>query len=342
LSDHSFQSYAAALAYLKGPRLAADTDLFWNQGFFDAQFEYALTSQESHLWIHANVAPELAQRVKLQLEVLSVGSPPRSCEIPGGSGWIPLDPRWYEAAWLFGQAGFVDAFAIDRLVFLLCLVAPFRRVASLLAVLMVLIAMQALTLTAAGVEAIREIHWLPAVFDVGLAAAVVLLAIGNLGAPRLRRRWIVAAVIGALGGFAVGHLLFHLRQFGGDHSVVSVVSFNLGVAVGEIVGLALALLLRWPFTRVLGPSLGLVVLSAIVGHAGWHWMMDGGHELGHAVAGLSFASIGAVLLWLLPACLLGGIAFFLPSRLDGLPFPSLLSALLDRGSEATAMPTDRL
>ena len=39
-SDHSFSSYSTALAHLQGPPLPIDTDLFWNQGFFDTQLEY--------------------------------------------------------------------------------------------------------------------------------------------------------------------------------------------------------------------------------------------------------------------------------------------------------------
>jgi hypothetical protein len=35
--------------------------------------------------------------------------------------------------------------------------------------------------------------------------------------------------------------------------------------------------------------------------------------------------------WLLPALLVGGLAYFLPSRFDGVPIPSLLRALLRNG-----------
>jgi HupE/UreJ protein len=335
-SDHSFSSYSTALAHLQGPPLPIDTDLFWNQGFFDTQLEYPLQSPRPNLWIRVNVAPELGRRVKLRLEYLAVDGPPLTYELPGVSGWIALDPRWYEAAWLFVKGGFFDAFAFDRFVFLLCLVAPFRQFRSLLAVVMVLTGLQALTSTAIVEGTVVDSPLLAALFSTSLAAAIVLLAIGNLAAPSLRRRWFISAIVGAVGGFGLGHLLADALQFAGAHSLVSVVSFNVGVALGEVVSLALALAaLRLLFARMLGPALGVVVLSAVLGHMGWHWMGDGGHELVHELGhvGLSSALV-VVAPWLLPALLVGGIAYFLPRRFGGVPIPSLLPALLGNGPGA--------
>jgi len=332
-SDRSFSSYSTALAHLQGPPLPIDTDLFWNQGFFDTQLEYPLQSPLPNLWIRVNVAPELGRRVKLRLGYLPVDGPPLTYELPGGSGWIPLDARWYEAAWLFVKNGFFDAFAFDRFVFLLCLIAPFRQFRSLLAVVLVLTGLQALTSTGITEGTIVDSPLLAALFSTSLAAAIVLLAIGNLATPSLRRRWFISAIVGAFGGFGLGHLLADVLQFAGAHRVASVVSFNVGVALGEVVMLALGLAaLRLLFARVLGPALGVVVLSAVLGHMGWHWMVDEGHELVHELGhtGLSTALL-VITPWLLPALLVGGLAYFLPSRFDGVPIPSLLPALLRNG-----------
>lgn len=335
-SDRSFASYSTALAHLQGPPLPIDTDLFWNQGFFDTQLDYPLQSPRPNLWIRVNVAPELGQRVKLRLQYLPVDGPPLTYEIPGGSGWIALDPRWYEAAWLFVKVGFFDAFGFDRFVFLLCLVAPFRQFRSLLAVVMVLTGLQALTSTAIAEGTVVDSPLLAALFSTSLAAAIVLLAIGNLAAPSLRRRWFISAIVGAVGGLGMGHLLADALQFPGAHSLVAVVSFNVGGALGEVVSLALVLVaLRLLFALVLGPALGVVVLSAVLGHMGWHWMVDGGHELVHELghAGLSFA-LAVVAPWLLPALLVGAIGYFLPNGFGGTPIPTLLPALHRNGVRA--------
>ncbi len=313
LSDRSFGSYASAAAHLRGPRLPDSTDLFWNQGFFDAELEYPLRSSDAHLSVRMNVAPELGRRLKLRLEYLPVNGPARSYVFPGGSGWIALDPRWYEAAWLFLKAGFTSPLAIDRFAFLVCLIAPFRQFQSLLALVAMLAGLQALTLTASAEGAVAGTGWLAALFDTSLAALILLLAIGNLAAPSLRRRWFISALVGALGGFGLGELLADASQFAGTHPFMSVLFFNLGVALSEVASLALAFAaLRWLVDRALGPSLGVLVLSAVVGHQGWHRMIDRSHELRHALGHATASELASVALWLLPALLVGGAAWFLP------------------------------
>jgi hypothetical protein len=346
LSDRSFAGYPNALAHLQGPPLPASTDLFWNQGFFDVHFEYALQARPPNLWLRVNVPPEVGQRVKLQLEYLPDGETVRSYEISGDAGWIPLDPRWYEAAWLFAKAGFADAFALDRFVFLLCLIAPFRQFRGVLTLILVLAGLQALTLTAVAEGALAnvEVGWLPLLSNAVLAAAMVLLAIANLAAPTLRRRWFLVALVGALGGFGLGRLFMNAAQFVGTHSLVAVVCFNIGLVVGEVVILAIAFYaLRLLFARLLGPILGLIVLSAMVGHAGWHGMVDNGGELGRQLGHLPTASLWsaltAVALWLLPALLVGVVAYFLPKRFNGLAVPTLLGALPGRNTDGSPAGT---
>jgi hypothetical protein len=330
LSDRSFGSYASAAAHLRGPRLPDSTDLFWNQGFFDAEFEYGMRSSAPNLSIHVNVAPELGRRLRLQLELLPANEPARSFALIGGLGWIALDPRWYEAAWLFAKQGFAAAFSFERFVFLLCLIAPFRQLRSVLALVLALIALQAFTLTAAAVVDIRGMRWLSSLYDAGLGAAIVLLAIGNLAAPSVRARWAISAGLGALGGFGLGHLLDDAWQFAGTHPVVSAASFNMGVAAGAVAGLALAFaLMRLVFARLLPASVAIVVVSAVFGHLGWHWMIERFHPLGHELERASVSALSSAL-WLLPGLVAGALGWFLPRRLVGEPVPSLLGALLER------------
>jgi hypothetical protein len=332
LSDRSFGSYASAAAQLRGPRLPDSTDLFWNQGFFDAELEYPLRSSDAHLSVRMNVAPELGRRLKLRLEYLPANEAARSFTLIGGLGWIALAPRWYEAAWLFAKQGFTAALSFERFVFLLCLIAPFRQFRSVLALVLAFIALQAFTLTAAAVVDIRGIRWLTSLYDAGLAAAILLLAIGNLAAPSVRVRWAISAALGALGGFGLGRLLDDAWQFTGTHPVVSAVSFNSGVAAGEVVSLALAFaLMRLVFARLLPESLAIVVVSAVLGHLGWHWMIDRFHPFGHELEHASASGLSSVL-WLLPALVVGAMAWFLPRRFDEAPVASLLAVLRRNGS----------
>src|SRR6267143_5945346 len=316
-SDRSFDGYATALSHVQGPRLPVDTKVFWNQGYFDAHIEYPVRSGADFA-LHLKISPGLGPRIKLRVQFLPISGPSLTYELSGGAGRISLDPRWYEVAWFFARRGFTDVFVVDRLVFLVCLAAPFRHFWSLLMVVMALTGMQAVTSIADAVGAAPEVRWLPMLFDSCLGAAVVLLAVENVVAPNLRRRWFVAAVVGALGGFGLGHLWAEQRQFAGAHTRVSLASFNLGVALGEVAALlVVVVLLSRLFAHVLGARLGVVIVSAILGHARWHWMLDGAHGLRHATsAEVWTAPTVAVAWWLLMGLLVGAAAWFLPERFD--------------------------
>ena len=69
-------------------------------------------------------------------------------------------------------------------------------------------------------------------------------------------------------------------QFAGTHLLVSLFSFNVGIEIGQVAVLAvmlpaLALLRRY----VLAGRIGVIILSALIAHTGWHWMIDRGDIL---------------------------------------------------------------
>jgi hypothetical protein len=313
LSDRSFQTYDAALAHLRGPPLPVETDLFWNQGFFDAELEYPIRSPDGRFSIRTNVMPRLGVRVKLELEFLRERKPPRRYVLSGGSGWVALDPRWYDAAGFFLRNGLGDAVTLERFVFLLCLLAPFTQWRGLLALGLALSVLQALTLSATALGAIASTRWLGEIADVGTAAATLLLAIANVGSPSVRRRWLLAGVVGSLSGFALGISFAELRQFAGAHVPVAVVSFNLAAVLAVVAAAALAWAAMRLIARVLGARLGVVVMSAILGHQAWHWMLDRSHQFGHELEHAGHAGLRSAVflsaLWLIPALIVGAGAW---------------------------------
>jgi hypothetical protein len=313
LSDRSFLSYDAALAHLRGPPLPVQTDLFWNQGFFDAELEYPIGSATGRFSIHTNVMPGLGLRVKLQLAFLPEGKPPRRYVLSGGSGWVALDPRWYDAAWFFVRSGFGDAVALERFLFLLCLLAPFARWRGLLALALALGVLQAVTTSATALGAVANTRWLNEIGFVTTAGATLLIAIANLSAPNVRRRWLLAGVVGSLGGLALGISFLDLRQFAGSHVAVAVIAFDVAVVLAVVVAAAAASALMQLVARMLGARLAVVVVSAIVGHQAWHWMLDRGHEFGHELEHAGYAGLRTALiitaLWLIPAVFVGGGAW---------------------------------
>ena len=62
----------------------------------------------------------------------------RAFEFHGDPGLVPLDPRWHQAALRFVESGFWHILeGIDHLLFLLCLVVPFRRLRPLVIIVTV-------------------------------------------------------------------------------------------------------------------------------------------------------------------------------------------------------------
>jgi len=80
------------------------------------------------------------------------------------------------------------------------------------------------------------------------------------------------------------------------------------------------------FTYVTGTRLGVLVLSVVLGHAAWHWMLDSAHRLEHAASAIvSTASVAVVAWWVLLGLLVGGVAWFLPERFDAREDPNASS-----------------
>ncbi len=81
-------------------------------------------------------------------------------------------------------------------------------------------------------------------------------------------------------GFGFSFALRESLQFSGDHLVLSLFAFNIGVELGQIAVLlvlvpALGLLFRF----VVPERLGIIIISALVVHTAWHWMLERGGQL---------------------------------------------------------------
>ena len=142
-------------------------------------------------------------------------------------------------------------------------------------------------------------------------------------APDLHRRWLISAALGFLHGAGFSSLLKEDIQFAGRHLLLSLVSFDVGVAFGQILALLLAL---WAFAllfkHVLRGRLGVVILSALLAHSAWHCMLDAAHRLWHTAWPIRDATSVVVLArWTVLVMVLGAAAWFLPKQ-SGLLFQS--------------------
>jgi len=279
-SDGSFGSYEEALAHVTGPPLPADTELYWSQGMLDVLFDYPIRSQGSRFSIHPGLG-RLGVRVVTALRFLPPGGAVRAFELSGDPGLVRLDPRWHQAALRFVALGFGHILGgIDHLLFLLCLVIPFRRLKALVLVVTSFTVAHSITLIASAFGLAPDALWFPPLVETLIAASIVYMALENIVAPRLRRRWIITFAFGLVHGFGFSFALRDTLQFAGSHLLTSLLSFNVGVELGQLLVLVLLVpVLDLLFRFAVPERIGTVVLSALVAHTGWHWLTERGERL---------------------------------------------------------------
>jgi hypothetical protein len=274
-SDRSFESFDAALAHAKSARLPNDVDISWTQAMLDVVLEYPISSDRSNFSLRPGLA-RLGVRTTTVLRFLPATGGERAFEYLGDPGLVRLDPRWYQAALSFVVLGFEHILdGIDHLLFVFCLVIPFRRLRPLIAIVTAFTVAHSITLIASAAGFAPTALWFPPLIEVLIALSIVYMALENIVGAKLERRWMVAFGFGLVHGFGFSFALRESLQFAGSHLAASLVAFNVGVELGQIFVLAIAVpLLGYVFKHVVTERMGTIILSAFVAHTAWHWMLD--------------------------------------------------------------------
>jgi len=302
-SDRSFATYEDALAHVMGPPLPSDTELYWSQGMLDALLEYPIRSDASRF----SFRPELSRlglRVVTVLRFLPPGGAVRAFEFIGDPGQVQLDPRWYQAALQFVALGFFHILdGTDHLLFLFCLVIPFRRLRGLILVVTSFTLAHSITLIASAFGIAPGALWFPPLVETLIALSIVYMALENIVAPQLGRRWMIAFGFGLVHGFGFSFALRETLQFAGSHLLTSLLSFNLGVELGQLLVLTLFVPLLELVTRfVVAPRTSTIILSALVAHTAWHWLIERWDQLRQfrfEWPALDAALLASVMRWLM-------------------------------------------
>ena len=314
-SDRSFTDYASAVAHLSAPPLDSAVDLPWRQAMLDVALDYVIQSDESLFAIKPELA-HLGVRTTTVLRFLPHRGAERVYSYSGNPGRVALDPRWHQAALRFVQLGFAHILSgIDHLLFVLCLVIPLRRVRPLVVVVTSFTVAHSITLAVSTLGFAPDALWFPPLIEVLVAISIVYMALENIVGARVDRRWLMAFGFGLVHGFAFAFTLRESMQFAGSHLAASLLAFNGGVELGQLFVLALTIpALAFLFGHVVQERMGTIILSAIVAHTAWHWMLERGATLGgyqfrwpaldvaFALSAIRAAMVGliaAVALWLL-------------------------------------------
>jgi HupE / UreJ protein len=275
-SDRSFGTFDAALAHVHGPPLPEGTQLVWQQALLDVLLEAPIGSAGARFSIRPKL-DRLGQRVVTALMFADASGVERVFELDGDPGVVPLDPRWLQAALRFLRQGFAHILdGTDHLLFLLCLIVPFRRELGTLAWIITAFTVgHSVTLLGAAYGAAPTALWFPPLIEVLIAASIFYTAVENVVAPNRRTRWLLAFGFGLVHGFGFSFALQNTLQFAGAHVVTSLLAFNVGIELGQLLVLALLIpTLYVLFRYVIAERIGGIVLAVLVAHTAWHWLIE--------------------------------------------------------------------
>ncbi len=164
---------------------------------------------------------------------------------------------------------------IDHLLFLFALLIVCRSFRSIVAIISCFTLAHSITLALATLQVVN----LPAHFvEPAIAASIVFVGVENL----VRRgeepagRWLLTLIFGLIHGFGFATVL---RDLGvgksGDGIVMPLLSFNLGVEVGQIIIAAVVMPVVWQLRKREGfVRRGVPALSVLVALAGLYWLID--------------------------------------------------------------------
>ena len=309
-SDRSFAAYESALAHFEAPPLGNDTELYWSQGLLDVLLEYPIRSDRSQFSLRPQLE-RLGIKVNVVLRFLPPSGETRAFDLHGDPGRVQLDPRWYQAALSFVHSGFVHILGgIDHLLFLLCLVVPFRRFWPLAAIVTAFTVAHSITLIATALGHGPDALWFPPLIEVLIAASIFYMALENVLGATLRRRWMVAFGFGLVHGFGFAFGLQQLLQFAGAHLVTSLLAFNLGVELGQLAVLVVAIPALDLAFRHVPERVATIVLSLLVGHTAWHWLWERWERLSKFPwPAADPEALAGVVRWLIVLVLLSGLAW---------------------------------
>lgn len=281
-SDKSFGSWASALAHINGPALPEDTTTFRDQTLLDVLFEYPIHSDRARFSINPGGLAYLGLRTVTVLRFIPPGGAIRAFEFEGDPGLVRLDPRWYQAAERFVRMGFLHILdGTDHLLFLFCLVVPFRRIRALIPVVTSFTVAHSITLLASAYDYAPDALWFPPLIEVLIAISIFYMALENIvaasdgGKSNGQRRWAIAFFFGLIHGFGFSFALRQTLQFAGSHLLTSLLSFNIGVELGQLLVLLLLIpALELLFRYVVREKTGIIILSAIAADIGGHWIVE--------------------------------------------------------------------
>jgi hypothetical protein len=319
-ADGAFQNYDLALAQTLGPRLPEDTRLVKNEGMLDVLFEFPIMSDQSRFSVYPHFV-RLGSQTRTIITFLRPDGTLHTFELHGDPGLVLMEPTTVQAAWRFAKDGFFHILdGSEHVLFLLCLLIPFRRISALVPIVTSFAVAHTLTLVASIYDMTPGAFWFPVLVEMLIAVSILYMAFENVAGPRLERRWLMTIAFGMVHGFAFAFALKSTLQFAGRHVFTSLVAFNVGLEAGLLLLVALLVpILQLLFQHVVSERLGTIVLSLLLAHTAWHWTWDRYNQLVQyqfVWPDVDAAFLAIVLRWLMVLVILAGAGWIIHGFVD--------------------------
>jgi hypothetical protein len=286
-SEDAFGSLAGAREHVLGPPLPPTTNVFWNQGYFDAYAEFPVPGAAPSYALDIRVAPGLASLLRLDVVFAPATREPVSYHVHADHGWLELDPGplWVIGSFVRGGADHLFT-RVDQLLFLLCLLLAFRAWQQPLRLAPVLAGYAggfSLALLAAAGGLVTPGPWLLPLAEVVVAAAITYMALENIVVAWIGPRdpagpswrWALATGFGLAFGLRFAAAVQADLQFAGLHPGLAILAFDLGLILGHVALLLVAVpLLGAVLATRRAHRVGCILGSALLAHTGWHWLLE--------------------------------------------------------------------
>jgi len=287
-SDKSFVNFESALALIHTQPLDNSTDLYWKQASLDVLLAFPIAKPQAKFAVEPHLN-RIAMETHTVLRFLPHAGAERIFEYTGNPGRIELEPSWWYATYRFIQLGFFHILeGIDHVLFLLCLVIPARSVRALIPAITAFTVAHSITLISSAFGIVPTAQWFGPLIETLIALSVFYMACETALGLKVQKRWLIVFAFGLIHGFGFSFILADRMQFAGTHLVSALLAFNVGVELGQLAVLMVAVpILGWFFQRlariatgaVTGERLGTILLSALIAHTAWHWCTERGEQL---------------------------------------------------------------
>jgi mono/diheme cytochrome c family protein len=341
--DRAFARYADAVRAIREVPLDTTVNIPHGQLRLEVWLEWPTATPVRDLVIEPQWA-HLGVRTSTVLTLVRKDGGVRPYAFDGNPGAVRLDPRWWHAAARFVGEGVHHMLGgLDHLLFVLCLVLPFRQLKPLIGLVTAFTLGHSFTLLASAFGWTPDAGWFAPLVEVLIALSIVFMAVENMLGARLERRWRLAFAFGLVHGFGFSAALQDALQLAGSHLLVSLAAFNLGVELAQVLVLVLTVpLLEQLFRRTVPERAGVLVASAFVAHEGWHWMRERAADL--SAQAFVWPTLDAALAlivarWLTAALLMLGVWWMIESLIRRWTSPRATSTMQASGAPVPGVVT---